>query len=165
MKGSPALCYVHSMSKGRAIVAMNGGVDSSVAALLLQQEGCNGHRRHDAPLNRRAGRRAASEQEVLLGGRRRGCAPQPVPGRPAPAAQGDRRPEGPVLRALHPHADRVGTPPPANRRVPQGDCPMDRRRGRAARGRQARQPGDMLHLGRRLPEIRRRQNARGSGGT
>ena len=59
----------------------------------------------------------------------------------------------------------LGRPPPANRRVPQGDCPMDRRRGRAARGRQARQPGDMLHLGRRLPEIRRRQNARGSGGT
>jgi tRNA-specific 2-thiouridylase len=27
------------LSKGRAIVAMNGGVDFSVAALLLQQEG------------------------------------------------------------------------------------------------------------------------------
>ncbi len=39
LKGSPALCYAHSLSKGRAIVAMNGGVDSSVAALLLQQEG------------------------------------------------------------------------------------------------------------------------------
>ena len=38
MKGSPALCYARSMSKGRAIVAMNGGVDSSVAALLLKQE-------------------------------------------------------------------------------------------------------------------------------
>ena len=37
----PALWYDFAMSKGRVIVAMSGGVDSSVAALLLHRQGYN----------------------------------------------------------------------------------------------------------------------------
>ena len=39
MKARFALCYASGMSKGRVIVAMSGGVDSSVAALLLHRQG------------------------------------------------------------------------------------------------------------------------------
>ena len=56
------------------VVAMSGGVDSSVAAALLVEQGYQLHRRDDAAVGRsRAGRRL--DQQMLQPGKRQRRAP------------------------------------------------------------------------------------------
>ena len=69
------------------------------------------------------------------------------------AAEGRRRPQGPVVRAVHARPARARPPHAAHRRLLQGPHPRDGGRGRASGRRQARQPGDLLHTGRRLPQV------------
>ena len=129
-----------SNSQPCVLVAMSGGVDSSVAAALLVEAGCRGGRRVHAQRRHRR-RRAPRSPGMLRDGRRgrrpprRGPARNPVLRR-RPRGR-VRRPDGRVRRRVppRPHAEPVHrVQPPVQVRAPAGS------RGRGGRRRRRDRP-------------------------